>query len=100
MSIDTIEAKLKTRLSDFATLRAKVKFHLDEEDVIFINGGVIPAELSRRDEEADCTITISPDDMMKLMDGELNPTVAFTLGKLKVQGSMGLALKLASILED
>lgn len=100
MSIDTIEAKLKTRLSDFAALRAKIKFHLDDDGVIFINGSTVPVEISRSDDEADCTITISTDNMLKLMDGQLNPTVAFTLGKLKVQGSMGLALKLASILED
>jgi len=40
------------------------------------------------------------ENMLKLLDGQLNPTIAYTLGKLKVQGSMGLALKLSSLLED
>lgn len=100
MSINAIEARLQSRLTDFAALRAKVKFDLDGEGIIFINGSTIPVEISRTDGEADCTIGISAENMLKLLEGQLNPTVAFTLGKLKVKGSMGLALKLASILED
>jgi len=34
------------------------------------------------------------------MDGRQDPNVAFMMGKLKVQGSMGLALKLNGFLED
>lgn len=100
MSIDAIEAKLKSRLTDFVVLRAKVKFDLDGEGVILVNGSTAPAEMSRTDGEADCTIGITAENLLKLLEGQLNPTVAFTLGKLKVKGSMGLALKLASILED
>jgi putative sterol carrier protein len=37
--------------------------------------------------------------MSKLIAGELNPMVAFTLGKLKVFGSKGIALKLSSLLD-
>ena len=36
----------------------------------------------------------------KMLDGVLNPTLAFATGKLKVQGSMGSALKLAALLEE
>lgn len=100
MSINAIEARLQSRLTDFAALRAKVKFDLDGEGIIFINGSIMPVEISRTDGEADCTIGITAENMLKLLEGQLNPTVAFTLGKLKVKGSMGLALKLASILED
>lgn len=100
MSIDTIESKLKARSIDFAALRAKVKFDLGEDGVLFVDGSSVPVAISRDNTEADCTISISSDNMLKLMEGQLNPTVAFTLGKLKVSGSMGLALKLANILED
>jgi putative sterol carrier protein len=33
-----------------------------------------------------------------ILDGELNPTTAFMTGKLSVDGSMGLAMKLGSAL--
>ena len=37
---------------------------------------------------------------MKLAEGKLAPTLAFMTGKLKVSGNMGIALKLANMLED
>ena len=47
-----------------------------------------------------CTIRLSIADMQKLITGGLNPTLAYTLGKLKVDGSLGYAMKLASVLDD
>ena len=38
--------------------------------------------------------------MAKLMDGALNPMMAYTLGKLKIEGSMGIAMKVAALLEE
>ena len=99
MSIDAVEAKMKTRLMDLNGLGAKIKFVLDD-GMLLLDGKAMPPSVTRDDGEADTTITISNDNMIKLMDGQLNPTIAYTLGKLKVQGSMGYALKLASMLED
>ena len=50
------------------------------------------------DEGADCTITMDAGDFMAMLDGRLNPQMAFMTGKLKVAGEMGLALKLQAIL--
>lgn len=33
-----------------------------------------------------------------ILDGEMNPTMAFMTGKLTVDGSMGLAMKLGAAL--
>uniref|UniRef100_A0A1I8HAI5 Sterol carrier protein 2 n=1 Tax=Macrostomum lignano TaxID=282301 RepID=A0A1I8HAI5_9PLAT len=44
--------------------------------------------------KADVTITISDQDLVQLMLGKLNPQQAFFSGKLKMQGNMGLAMKL------
>ena len=33
-----------------------------------------------------------------MLDGDINPTAAFMSGRLKVDGDMGLAMKLGSIL--
>ena len=100
MSIDAIETKLKARLAEFGTMRAKFKFSFSEGGCLHVDATKTPPVMTRADEAADCVILISTDNMLKLMDGALNPTLAFTMGKLKIKGSMGLAMKLSALLED
>lgn len=54
--------------------------------------------ISAADSEAKCTITMASNDFLDLMNGKLNPQMAFMGGKLKVLGDMGLALKLGPLL--
>ena len=44
------------------------------------------------------TLTADAAVFKAILDGELNPTTAFMTGKLSVDGSMGLAMKLGSAL--
>ena len=50
------------------------------------------------DEPADVTLTAETDVFRAILDGDMNPTMAFMSGKLSVDGSMGLAMKLGSVL--
>ncbi|XP_045483178.1 peroxisomal multifunctional enzyme type 2 [Harmonia axyridis] len=52
-----------------------------------------------KDVKANTTLTISDDDFLALAQGKLNPQVAFMKGKLKIQGNIMLAQKLAPILK-
>ena len=58
------------------------------------------ASVAAKDGEADSTLTLTPDSLEKMIAGGLDPTFAYMTGKLKISGSMGVALKLAAMLED
>lgn len=47
--------------------------------------------------DADCTIVLSEETLLKIASGAANPTTAYMTGKLKVQGDMGAALKLQKL---
>lgn len=99
MSVATIEALLTPRLADFSALDATVKFDFGD-DRLFIDGTHTPATLSHDDSDADCTLVASPDTFLAIVNGKQDATLAVMTGKLKVKGSTGIALKLASVLKD
>src|SRR5690348_11519002 len=47
--------------------------------------------------DAKCTITIGDEALVSIVNGKLNPQMAFMTGKLKVAGDMSLAMKLGSL---
>ena len=47
---------------------------------------------------AKCTVNCTDADFLNIVNGKLNPQMAFMSGKLKIQGDMGLAMKLQQIL--
>ncbi len=97
MSLDSITEQLRTRVGDDSGLGAKVKFDLGGDGVIFVDATSNPNTVSNDDGDADCTIVISMDDFKTLLAGDLDPTTAFMMGKLKVEGDMGIAMKLSSV---
>ena len=50
------------------------------------------------DEEASVTMSADAETFEQILSGDLNPTGAFMSGKLSVDGDMGIAMQLASVL--
>lgn len=100
MSLESITENIKAKMALANGLDAKVKFDFGDDGLIFVDATQTPPELSHEDHDADCTLKCSIDTFQGFIDGTQDPTMAFMMGKLKVDGSMGLALKLNSIIED
>lgn len=100
MSLENLTDQVKGQTLQLASLGYKVKFDVEDEGMILVDGTVNPVAVSNSDDEADCTIALTPGNMEKLIAGDLSPTLAYTLGQIKVDGSLGVAMKLASLLES
>ncbi len=97
MSIDAIISALTEKVSG-VSLPRKVKLDLGASGAILIDGTSTPPSVSRSDSDADVTLSLSESDLQKILDGDLNPQMAFMMGKLKVDGDMSLAMQLGQIL--
>jgi putative sterol carrier protein len=50
------------------------------------------------DDDCDVTITVASEDLVSIANGSMNAMQAFMMGKLQVDGDVGLAMKLQQIL--
>ena len=93
MGVQEIADKMKSRVESSGFDRS-VKFDTGGDGVIVIDGQTI----STADSETDCTIRLALDDLEDLVSGELNPTMAFMSGKIKVEGDMSVAMALSQLI--
>ena len=100
MSLEHIQSKIKEKMALASGLDAKVKLDFGDDGIVFVDATQTPPAISDEDADADLTLTTSIDTFKGILDGSQDPNIAFMMGKLKVQGSMGLAMKLNGILED
>jgi putative sterol carrier protein len=79
-------------------MNATYKFQIDGAGtwIVTIKDGALT--VTEGDGQAQCTVIMKADDFNQLTDGKLNPQMAFMSGKLKIQGDMGLAMKLGQLL--
>lgn len=91
--IDTAVSLLNEKLGD-AGFDGTAKFVIEGEGSIMLDGSGARAG----DDEADVTMTADADTFREVLDGTLNPTAAFMGGRLKVDGDMGAAMRLAPAL--
>lgn len=98
MTLDEITEQMRERFGEDSGLDATFKFDFGDAGLVFVDAASVPHTVTNDDNDADCTISISLADFQDMASGELSPTTAFMMGKLKVDGSMSIAMKLADVL--
>ena len=88
-AVEALDAKAKA-----SGLSETVKFNIEGEGAVVIDGTGARAS----DEAADLTVTADAETFQGMLDGTLDSTSAFMMGKITIDGDMGLAMKLGTIL--
>lgn len=94
MMSDVIAAAVAMLSEKVSGFDGVAKFVINGEGAVMIDANGVRAG----DEEADVTLTADADVFQAILAGDMNPTGAFMSGKLSVDGNMGLAMKLGSVL--
>jgi putative sterol carrier protein len=92
--IDAAVTALSERLSD--GFDGSAKFVISGEGAVLVDGSGVRA--AEDDDEADVTMTADADTFQDILAGRLNPTMAFMSGRLRLEGDMGMAMKLGAVL--
>ena len=92
-----LTAKMKEGASKKSSFGNTVKFATDQ-GVVYIDGNQNPPSVTNDDKDADCTLRMDFSDFSDMIAGKLDGMTAFMTGKLKIEGDMGVAMKLQSIL--
>ena len=105
MSLESLAEQLKAQAALNPPLGYRVVFDLGAEGAIVWDGTATPAAIEPLHGDADAaevetTLRLGVEDFGKLLAGDLDPTLAYMTGKLKINGSMGVAMKLAAMLGD
>ena len=100
---ESLMAGMRARADALRRLGYRVRFDLtDTEESILLDatGGAPTIEVASAEDEADTVLRLSAADAEKLTRGKLSPMLAFSTGKLRVEGSKGVAMKLAGLLDE
>ena len=92
-TIDAAVAALNEKIGTGA-YDGTAKFVIENEGAIMLDADGARAG----DDEADVTLTADAETFQAILEGDLNPTSAFMTGQLKLDGDMGAAMRLGSVL--
>lgn len=96
MSLESSTDAVREKVSTASGFDHTVKFDFGDDGKIYVDGN--ENTVTNDDADAECTVTMTLENFEKMIAGDLDPTTAFMMGKLKVSGDMGVAMKLSSVI--
>lgn len=99
---ESLISQFQDKLKFAPDFKKSVKFVVADEDdaTIVVDCSERPAIVTEGDDETDVTLIANLSVFEGLMNGTQDPNMAFMMRKLKIKGSMGVAMRLNAILED
>jgi len=97
MDFNQIVKSIEEQAGRVSPLGGTFKLVIDDK-IIFIDGSGDKNSVSFDDKPADTTIITTQQALQDMVNGDLNPVMATMTGKVKIEGDMGLAMKLQSLL--
>jgi len=100
MSLESLTDQVRGVAEDNDKLGYTVKFVLDDGSIIRWDGTGFRPKVDNEDGEVDTEIKLTAENLQKMINGKLSPSLAYMSGKLKVTGKVGVAMKIADLMED
>lgn len=97
MDLQACTEALRTKVGSDSTLGAVLKFDCGADGVVVIDGKSSPSSVDNNNRDADCTVSITTDNLSAMLSGDLDPITGFMSGKFTVAGDMSIAMKLKSV---
>jgi putative sterol carrier protein len=98
---ERIQEALQADPSRSGGLTAIYQFNLEGDDAGVYQINLSPGSVTVSEGEKDtpeCTLSLTADDFKEMVQGNLNGTALFMSGRLRVDGDLGLAMRLESVL--
>jgi len=96
MTVQEVTDLVTKKAEEQGPLGKTVKFQFDE-GLVHLDGSGESNIVTNEDKDADATVKVTLDDFANLLKGDLDPMTAFMSGKIKVDGDMGVAMKLQKL---
>jgi len=98
MDLQACTEAIRQKVGADSGLNATLKFDCGSDGFVYIDGKSNPNSVDNDDKAADCTVGITLDNLAALLTGDLEPATGFMMGKLKVSGDMGVAMRLQRVI--
>jgi len=87
MTIEDITLKVKgLAIKHSGKVGATVKFAFEDGTFIYLDDSTSPAQVTNEDQPAQCTVKISFENFIKMLNGDMNAMGAYMMGTMKIDG--------------
>lgn len=73
-------------------------YDLGPDGHLFVDCKTVPHRILREKHMTECVITLSLEDLWRLLSGQVDSQTVFTQGKIRLSGDMALVLKIDTLL--